>query len=81
MFAKLFEPVPGQQILVALLPGNEGCPEVRVHCEPEGLGVCFATFGYKDTPEGWDKAEAYFATYDQEKSLKIAAAIEIQRSD
>jgi hypothetical protein len=38
MFAKLFEPISGHQVLVALLPDKEGCPEVRVHCEPEGGG-------------------------------------------
>lgn len=81
MFAKLFEPVPGRQILVALLPGNEGCPEVSVRCEPEGRGVCHCIFGFKDTSEGWDKAEACFATYDVAKAMKIAAAIEIYGGD
>lgn len=69
MFAKLYEPEKGQQILVKLDAGDEG-PEVRFYCQPEGLGVCSHAIGWDDTDEGWAEAEKAFSDITEETALE-----------
>ena len=76
MFAKLFEPEPGRQILVKVAANDDdGTPEVRFYCEPEGLGVCTLAHVWHDNDEGWALAEAYFAKIDEEVAVKAVELI------
>lgn len=69
-FCKLYEIEKGQ-ILVKIDADNDGAPEVRFYAQPEGLGVCsFATL-YDDTDEGWDRAEALFASVDEAMATTV----------
>ncbi len=78
MFAKLFEPKPGHQILVKLAANDDdGKPEVRFYCGPEGLGVCASAYIWQDDNDGWDLAEAYFARVDEKEAIKISELISI----
>lgn len=74
MFAKLYEPVVGQQILVKLDEYDDGF-EVRVYCQPEGLGVCSTALKYPDTEGGWDKAQKAFDSMTEEKAIEIAGMV------
>lgn len=69
MFAKLYEPVEGQQILVKLEAGDDG-PEVRFYYEPEGFGVCSHAIGWADTDEGWAEAEKTFSEITEETAVE-----------
>ena len=50
--------------------GEDGAPEVRFYHELEGLGVCSVAHIWHDNDEGWDKAEAYFATIGEEVAIQ-----------
>ena len=69
-FAKLFETEEYGQILVMLDTGEEAKPEVRFSFMPKNLGVCSVALKFKDTDEGWDKAEAAFASFDEAKAIE-----------
>ena len=45
MFAKLFFD-NADQVLVKLDSDDEGNPEIRFYCEPNGLGVCSAVLSF-----------------------------------
>jgi len=71
MFAKLFEAEIGQ-VLVKIDYGDEG-PEVRFFFKPDGHGVSsVAITGFKDDEEGWESAEKYFETIDEDRAITIA---------
>ena len=74
MFAKLFEPDLGKQILVKIDGGEEG-PEVRIFCEPEGLGVCSIAMMFPESDEGWEKAKKAFRNVNEEEAIKISEKI------
>ena len=65
MFAKLFEPEPGNQILVKFDESEDGGPEVRVFIKPEGLGVCSTAYCWEDSDEGWNLAKEAFVAFDE----------------
>lgn len=75
MFAKLYESKEYGQVLVMLDTGDDGTPCVSFYAEPEGFGVCSISSKFKDTEEGWDKAEAFFEKVDDEIALKAASSI------
>lgn len=74
MFAKLFEPQPGRQVLVKLDSGDYG-PEVRTYCEPANLGVCSIAESWPDTDEGWAAAEKVFEAMTEERAVLLADKI------
>lgn len=72
MFAKLYEPEPGRQVLVKLDAGENCEPEVRIYCEPRDGGISSVMFGWEDNSEGWDKAYDYFNTMDEAEAVRLA---------
>ncbi len=68
-FAKLYGDDDGQ-VLVKLGASDTG-PEIRFYFQPPDLGVCSVAVGFKDTDEGWDKAEAVFAATTEEGARKV----------
>lgn len=75
MFAKLYG-TDKDQVLVKIDMGEEGNPEIRVYCVPEGLGVCSVALAWDDdTDESWDKAEKGFREMTEEKARGMAEAV------
>ena len=75
MFAKLYG-TDVDQVLVKLAAGEDGNPEVRMYCQPEGLGVCSVAAGWDDDSDAsWDKAEKAFAEIDEFKAREWAQAL------
>ncbi len=72
-FAKLFETDRGQ-ILVKLDRDDEGDPEVRVYCEPDGCGPSSCAVGWDDDEAGWDAAEKVFAEMDEKTAMEKFAS-------
>lgn len=75
MFAKLFDLEVFGQVLVKLEGTDEGGPELRVYCEPPGLGVCSLAAGYKDSDEGWHSAEKALSQFDEAQAKQAARAL------
>ena len=74
-FARLHETEEFGQVLAVLQrDDDEGKPELRVFIQPPGLGVCSLKFGFEDSDEGWDKAEAGLVAFDQGQALALAEA-------
>lgn len=75
MFAKIYG-TDDDQVLVKLDEGDEG-PEVRFYFTPAGLGVCSSAlvFNDDDAGEAWDKAEAAFANFDEQKAMAYVGKI------
>ncbi|WP_026600524.1 hypothetical protein [Methylomonas sp. 11b] len=74
MFAKLYGP-DDHQVLVKLDEGDEG-PEVRFYFKPAGLGICSSALIFKDdTDDAWEKAEAAFASIDEQKAMAVVGEI------
>ena len=47
-FARVFEVVRYGQIVIMKKQSDEGAPELRFFCQPEGFGVCQFAIGWKD---------------------------------
>lgn len=74
-FAKLFQSKTFGQILAVVSTDEEGKPEIRWSCKPPGLGLCAMAFGFDDSDEGWDRAEAALESADLVKAEETAAAL------
>jgi len=74
MFAKLYEPTPGNQVLVTLTRGDDG-PMLSIFCEPEGLGVCSSNLYWNDNDDGWDKAEKALAEMTEETAVSLTTTM------
>lgn len=70
-FAKLYGPDNDQVLVTIDVGAADNRPEVRVHFQPEGLGVCSTALQFPDTDDGWNKADAAFAAMDEEKARKM----------
>ena len=80
MFAKLFG-TDADQVLVKIDSGEDGNPEIRFYCEPEGFGICSAAVSFKDDSEkSWNSARGMFDSIDAARAKtmgeKIRAEIE-----
>lgn len=73
-FARLFETENGQ-ILVKVDADQDGVPEVRFYASPPGLGVCSSAILFWESDSGWERAEEFFDTVDQEMAIKAAKVI------
>jgi hypothetical protein len=71
MFAKIYETEETGQVLMKVDQGDEG-PEVRFYFVPEGLGVCSMAMQYKDTGEGWEKADKFFEEMTEDRAIEFA---------
>jgi len=71
----------GQVLAVLQRDDEEGKPELRVFLQPPGLGVCSLKFGFKDTDEGWNKAEEALGKFDYGQALAVAEAFINQTRD
>jgi hypothetical protein len=71
MFAKLFTTEDRGQLLVVRQTNPDGDPEMRVYCEPEGLGVCSVALSWDDDDKGWDLQESCFERYTEELARKL----------
>lgn len=70
-FAKLYETEKYGQILVKIDRGGKRSePEVRFYVQPEDLGVCSLAAQYDDNDDGWDKAEKFFESVDEEAAVQ-----------
>jgi hypothetical protein len=68
MFAKLFE-TDDNQVLVKIDSGEDGNPEIRFYCEPEGFGICSAAVSFKDDSyKSWNSAKRLFDSIDAAKA-------------
>lgn len=74
MFAKLYG-TDKDQVLVKQDINEDGCPEIRFYCEPEGLGVCSIAISFKDDENGWDKAEEVFNEVTETKAREMCKRI------
>lgn len=74
-FAKLFESPEHGQVLVVRDGGEDGAPELRISCQPGGMGVCTARIGFADSDAGWSLLDKAFDAMDEVAALKIAAEI------
>lgn len=72
MFAKIFESEKYGQLLVKADTCEEYKPEVRVYCNPPGLGICSVSLSFTDDEEGWDKQEEAFNMIDIEMAEHMA---------
>jgi len=73
-FAKMFNTQHGQ--VVAMIQANDdGAPEVRFFCKPDGLDVSSVAFSYPDSDEGWSRAEDGFAKVDIELAEKAYRSV------
>lgn len=75
MFAKIFESEKYGQLLVKADTCEEYKPEVRVYCEPPGLGICSTALSFHDDDEGWDKQEAAFGMIDLEMAEAMTSEL------
>jgi len=76
-FAKLYHAEDVGQVLVLIDSGENG-PEVRISFKPDGLGICTIKLNFKDTDEGWDKAEKAFKQIDEKGAiLAVKEAVKI----
>lgn len=75
-FAKLFEFDDIGQVVCLLTTGDNG-PEILVHFQPEGLGVCTQRFSYEDGDEDeqWERADSGFALLDRERVYEMTKPI------
>jgi hypothetical protein len=71
LFAKLFTTEDRGQLLVVRQTNPDGDPEMRVYCEPEGLGVCSVALSWDDDDKGWDLQESCFERYTEELARKL----------
>lgn len=78
-FAKLFETKEYGQILIMLDTGEDAAPEVRFSFTPANLGICSIALQFKDTDEGWDKAEEAFNGFDSEEKAIEAVKPTIEK--
>ena len=74
MFAKLFGPEDDQVLVKLDSDLDTGAPEIRIHFQPPGLGVCSFALGFHDTEDGWAKAEAAFKAMDEAEARRGVAA-------
>jgi hypothetical protein len=75
MFAKLFG-TDADQVLVKIDSGEDGNPEIRFYCEPEGFGICSAAVSFKDDSEkSWNSAKGLFDSIDDAKAKSMGEEI------
>lgn len=76
-FAKLFTFEDIGQVLVLNDTNEEGKPEVRVHFQPPGLGVCASNFSFSsdEAVSAEDKADKAFAAMDRALAEKIVRQV------
>lgn len=70
-FAKLYRFDDIGQVLVFLETNDEGAPSLFFKVQPEGLGICSCSLNFKDSGDGWDKAERAFADTDKARAEKV----------
>lgn len=70
MFAKLFRE-GDKQVLVMVASGDDG-PELRFCFKMPKFGLTTVKFGFEDTDEGWDAAEAVLAKVTEEIACELA---------
>lgn len=74
-FAKLYETDQGQILVKLDAEDGGGAPEVRFYVTPPGLGVCSIALKFKDSDEGWDKAEEAFDIIDEARAIAAVAEV------
>jgi hypothetical protein len=74
MFAKLYG-TDKDQVLVKMDANEEGRPELRFYCEPDGLGVCSLAISFGDNENGWSKAERGLKDMTEEKARTMVKRV------
>jgi len=69
-FCKIFKDDEKGQIVAMLAESDEGFPEVRIFCRPEGMGVCQITASAGDgEEETFDKMQDAFDKTEAEHAI------------
>ena len=68
-FAKMFDTEYGD-VLVMRQDDDEGNPEIRFYCEPEGLGLCSVAFSYSE--DAYERRDEGFDKVTLEMAVKVA---------
>jgi hypothetical protein len=69
-FARIFDVVRYGQIVMLKQQNQEGAPELRFFCQPEGMGVCSFAIGW-DEDSGESKIEHAFEHMVMREAIEI----------
>jgi len=69
-FARIFDVVRYGQIVMLKQQNQEGAPELRFFCQPEGYGVCSFAIGWDDD-SGENKIEHAFTNMVMREAIEI----------
>lgn len=71
IFCKLFEHETIGQILCKKDNDDEGNPEIRFYCKPNGLGVCNLAIGFNCIEGSYQQRDAMFDLIDLDKAVSV----------
>ena len=75
-FAKIFNTEEYGQLCALLASENEESkPEIRVFCQPDGLGVCSTALIFNDSEAGYDEQEKAFNELTEDTVIAIAKPV------
>lgn len=69
-FARVFDVVRYGQIVMLKQQNQEGAPELRFFCQPEGMGVCSFAIGWNDDSSE-NKIEEAFENMVMREAIEI----------
>lgn len=70
-FAKTIENKRYGQVVMIRMQNQEGAPEIRFYCQPEGYGVCSFAIGWNDDDKAEQKADEAFQNMKPQEMIEI----------
>lgn len=70
--AKIFNTKAYGQLCAIRYSDEEGRPEIKIFCEPPGVGVCCLSVGFNDSERGWDLQREGFENLTEEIAIATA---------
>jgi hypothetical protein len=70
-FARVFEVARYGQIVMLKQQNQEGAPELRFFCQPEGYGVCSFAIGWNDDDNAESKLNHAFNAMVMREAIEI----------
>lgn len=70
-FAKIFDVVRYGQIVMIKKQNDDGAPELRFFCQPEGYGVCSFAIGWDDDEHAEKKLDEAFDRMVMREAIEI----------
>jgi hypothetical protein len=70
-FARVFDVARYGQIVMIKKQNDEGAPELRFFCHPEGFGVCSFAIGWNDDEEAEKKMDEAFSRMVMREAIEI----------